>query len=586
MADTNYPDNGTSTQAGGINCELATIHAKGDEIPDLTDQSNETLDVSLPSQSALSEALCRRFELAPIPVLEQADRGAQRAMELHDRFHEGIPRIPDVLRGLTVDVELQSRMAAALGCPRLAQISQTRMEILRWQEIVPVTMVEMSETAMIAESIMHRSLIREAAEITRYSVLEAAAAACETRTEALMEIIRAADERFPVIDFDREMKWASMWAPDGSFQQSPSAAMLAASQYHDRFNQLMMGMSGDSLAINSERLAESLRVSMMDLDSLMALRSDASVWVRPGYHHEDDRELRESTKESDDRDSRLRARPAACLRRNRGSQTGTGESTTVARLILDLAQQLDCKPEHIAQALSNGVRSQTFVSLPGLHRDEPDAQADRQQSADEAPESPLVILDEGGAFRVTYGRDSSVHGRLKGFAILKILAEHPDKEFGVIQLWALASGMIPGRESLPDQEAGELEVSDQYDASGQFAGGTMPISDKAAVDSYNERLKQIEVEMALAIKCDDLATQEKLSAEREQILACVPVDQGGKVRGRMHSEQEERARSNVGARIDTALKAIQKQSIATERHIRSRLIRGYRYRFLPISAKH
>lgn len=192
----------------------------------------------------------------------------------------------------------------------------------------------------------------------------------------------------------------------------------------------------------------------------------------------------------------------------------------------------------------------------------------------------LRILDLGEVCQVDLGNESVCVRKTKGMAILKFLVQKPNVEHGVIELWAAASGISPGRTDLSAQNTRGFHSRDGRVVAQSVDAPPMDTSDDTARREYRDALRDNSDDMSRAHELDDQATLQQLSDEREALLACVPPSLGGKEVTRIHSEQEERARKNVCKLIRTALEALRREAPAIERQVRGRVRTGYRCQFL------
>jgi hypothetical protein len=229
----------------------------------------------------------------------------------------------------------------------------------------------------------------------------------------------------------------------------------------------------------------------------------------------------------------------------------------------EAAVQLD-EPEAarvIAQALRpygdlwvvDGIGGACFGPV-SAHLARLDAFLGRPATCTARPGSP-----EGGTFRregrlweVEFRGRAAAVTHSKGMSDLRHLLANPEREIHVLDLVELAGG--------PAAAAAD--------------GDTGPVLDATGRRAYTKRLREIEADLEAADAAADRGRAERLSAEREFLLAELGAALGLGGRDRVTGDHAERARKAVTMRVATALRAIEAAHPALAKHLNSAVSTG------------
>jgi len=156
-----------------------------------------------------------------------------------------------------------------------------------------------------------------------------------------------------------------------------------------------------------------------------------------------------------------------------------------------------------------------------------------------APETAAALIHQGETWMVEYGGRRTVIGDMKGLFDLQRLLSAPDEEVHCLDL------------------AGRGGDSD---------GGT-PVLDARAKRAYQERLRDLQEELAEAGSCHDLARAERATAEMDALLEMLSQAVGLGGRKRTIGNLTERARTTVTWRIRHAIKKVEAAHPELGRHL-------------------
>ncbi len=189
----------------------------------------------------------------------------------------------------------------------------------------------------------------------------------------------------------------------------------------------------------------------------------------------------------------------------------------------------------------------------------------------EAGEPAPIFRREGEAWTIAaFGKEIRLRD-MRGLHYLATLLREPGREFHSSDLIGAAAGAGPA----PWVEDPELSVVVGLGDAGEAL-------DAQARMAYRDRLRVLEGEQADAERCSDLARLERISAEREALLA----ELEGVVRGRHLSPQAERARIAVTKALKTALERIAERHPELGAHLSATIRRGNRCAYIPDPHSH
>jgi hypothetical protein len=125
----------------------------------------------------------------------------------------------------------------------------------------------------------------------------------------------------------------------------------------------------------------------------------------------------------------------------------------------------------------------------------------------------------------------------------------------------------------------QVHVLDLVEAAGgpprsAAEASTGPVLDSAARAAYTRRLRELQSELEEADRANDRGRSEKLSAEREFLVAELGAAVGLRGRDRMTGDRVEKARKAVAMRVTGALRAIESAHPQLGRHLRSAVSTG------------
>lgn len=199
-------------------------------------------------------------------------------------------------------------------------------------------------------------------------------------------------------------------------------------------------------------------------------------------------------------------------------------------------------------------------------------------AADEPPPAPLpthAFRKRGAYWEAIYEGQQSLLKDQKGLVYLQVLLKYPDRSYSARELMLEAG---EGQVSLEQNVAPEddLHLSDQEGRSGD------ELLDQRALHEYRQELKRINLGLEEARSNADLATVDRLGAEREHYQAMLKAAVGLGGRGRTFADDEKRLRDRINRALNRAFKRITKQHSTLGRHLSSTISRRpHAWSYLP-----
>jgi tetratricopeptide (TPR) repeat protein len=168
----------------------------------------------------------------------------------------------------------------------------------------------------------------------------------------------------------------------------------------------------------------------------------------------------------------------------------------------------------------------------------------------------------GDTRTVEFGDRSTVIKDLKGFRYIERLLAEPGREFHVLDLVAVASGVLPVAATF---DGSEVEMG---------SAGSMPLLDDAARRAYRQRLAEVDEDIDDAVAMNDPARRELAERDREYLVAELTRAVGLGGRPRAAPDDGERARTAVARAIRYSLDQLAEHHRDIADHLRQRVNTG------------
>jgi tetratricopeptide (TPR) repeat protein len=183
----------------------------------------------------------------------------------------------------------------------------------------------------------------------------------------------------------------------------------------------------------------------------------------------------------------------------------------------------------------------------------------------EGPPNEFRRTAEG--WSISYDGQAVVVGPTKGLADIHRLLAVPGVELHVLEL---------AREAEVDVATGTGAAPGTAGASAEGAGGgsRQPVLDERAKVEYRRRLQDLQAEVDDARACADLARAEQAEAELDFLVTELAAGLGFGGRDRTMTDEAERARQAVRARIRYTLDRLERVHPALRRHLDRSLLTG------------
>lgn len=184
-----------------------------------------------------------------------------------------------------------------------------------------------------------------------------------------------------------------------------------------------------------------------------------------------------------------------------------------------------------------------------------------------AEQPQLSLVQEGEVWRLCTASKVLRLKDSKGLRYLEHLLRHPEQEFHVLQLIAVAEPAAAG-ESLDEGErrAGGLRVSDGGDAG--------EVLDQQAQTAYRRRLEDLRDGLEEATQFGDRGRASRLRAEIEALTEQLAQAVGLAGRSRRSGALAERARINIQRRLRDAIDRIAEQDASIGRYLTAAIRTG------------
>lgn len=241
--------------------------------------------------------------------------------------------------------------------------------------------------------------------------------------------------------------------------------------------------------------------------------------------------------------------------------TGLGGTydAAVARLVLADAQR--------ARGLGELARVEEAVARRLL--DEYGAGRPAPELPSPARPARAVFRTEGGTRVVEFAGRTARLTDLVGLRHLARLLAEPGREFHVLDLVAVARGVVPA-------------ASEEVSREGRTIAGTgLPVLDDEARTAYRRRLAEIEEDLAAAEADHDLARIELAGRDRDYLVAELRRDVGLGGRPRTTGSHSERARTSVTRALRYAIRRLEPVHPELASHLRNTVHTGTYCSYTP-----
>ncbi|MBA7675483.1 hypothetical protein ES703_83718 [subsurface metagenome] len=202
------------------------------------------------------------------------------------------------------------------------------------------------------------------------------------------------------------------------------------------------------------------------------------------------------------------------------------------------------------------------------------AGAKRKSKLAEEPskEAKNVFKKDGDFWQVAYQSNGTTTIKdSKGMSYIARLLEKPNEPIAALSLANPKSDtklMIQGK-------------AVENDTVSSDSGKPQEIIDKDTLQSCQKRIIDIKNELADAEKNNDLAAQERLEAEKEQILSELNAALNLRGESRSFTDNLDKARKAVTNAIKRALENIKKHSMPLYQHLNNSIQRGINFAYKP-----
>ena len=201
-------------------------------------------------------------------------------------------------------------------------------------------------------------------------------------------------------------------------------------------------------------------------------------------------------------------------------------------------------------------------------------QAGRATTGGQSVDEHAVFKREGDFWTIAYRGTTFRMKDVKGLAYIAYLLAHPGERFHVHELITEVEGRaVPASVIGPGVARGALKTQDLGDAGDAL--------DQHAQRDYRRRLRELDEELAEAVRFNDLGRAERLRRELDFLNAELSAAVGSGGRNHKAASHAERARGTVSKNIRAGLERIRGEDPELGRHFATSIRTGYYCAYLP-----
>jgi hypothetical protein len=187
----------------------------------------------------------------------------------------------------------------------------------------------------------------------------------------------------------------------------------------------------------------------------------------------------------------------------------------------------------------------------------------------------------GDYWDITFNQESVGVKNTKGIRYIEHLIRNIGKEVHVLELFYAINpkDATQSNESLSGMNEEQLAAEgfglDSLDGAFELVDGKTIAALKLRIEQLNEQIED-------ATEIGDIEEQEKLKAEKDQIISRLSSDMGLRGKGRMSNSAAEKARKSVGKRISADIQKLQKTFPNFADHLQQAIIKGTYCQYKPV----
>jgi hypothetical protein len=186
------------------------------------------------------------------------------------------------------------------------------------------------------------------------------------------------------------------------------------------------------------------------------------------------------------------------------------------------------------------------------------------QASTPVPLRPNEFRRTADGWSISYDGQAVVMRHTKGLADIHRLLAAPGAELHVLELAREVEG----------DGATATSTSTSTSMATAVGGSGQPVLDERAKAEYRQRVRDLQTEVDDARACADIARAERAEAELDFVVAELAAGLGFGGRDRTMTDETERARQAVRARIRCTLDRLERVHPALRRHLDRALVTG------------
>jgi len=241
-------------------------------------------------------------------------------------------------------------------------------------------------------------------------------------------------------------------------------------------------------------------------------------------------------------------------------------------VIKDKAHEYASKAKRLCDEHNKKETTPPKESIIHKHKKPMEAGQEIKPAEEPSKEAKNVFKKDGDFWQVAYqSNDTTTIKDSKGMSYIARLLEKPNEPIAALSLANPKSDtklMIQGK-------------AVENDTVSSNSGKPQEIIDEDTLQSCQKRIIDIKNELADAEKNNDLAAQERLEAEKEQILSELNAARNLKGESRSFTDNLDKARKAVTNAIKRALENIKTHSMPLYQHLDNSIQRGIDFAYNP-----